>query len=199
MIEIEDKLVSLDVFEKHFVCDLQACKGACCVQGDAGAPLKNDEIKIIEANIGAIKKNMRKAGVDAIEEKGIYYIDQDDEPVTTLINKEECAFVYFDENKVAKCAIEKTFENSEMDFIKPISCHLYPIRVSKLNSYEAINYNQWNICQPACDCGIKLKVKVFRFLKKAIVRMWGDKFYNELDNVNKELEKKTKSDKTLFR
>ena len=190
MFQVGKSIISEELLDEHFVCDLSKCKGACCVQGDAGAPLKNDEIKIIESNIGAIKKNMRKEGVDAIEEKGVFYIDQDEEPVTTLINKEECAFVFFDENKIAKCSIEKTFENSEMDFIKPISCHLYPIRVSELNSYQAINYNQWNICQPACDCGIKLKVKVFRFLKKAIVRMWGNKFYAELENVNKELEKK---------
>tara|TARA_B100000674_G_scaffold444964_1_gene410938 strand:- start:67 stop:657 length:591 start_codon:yes stop_codon:yes gene_type:complete len=189
MIEIDDKLVSLDLFEKHFVCDLQVCKGACCVHGDAGAPLKEDEIDVIEKNIDAIKKNMRKEGRQAIDENGVFYIDEDNEPVTTLVNKEECAFVYFDDNKIAKCAIEKTFEDSDQDFIKPISCHLYPIRVSKLKSYEAINYHHWYICQPACDCGDKLKVKVFRFLKKAITRMWGLDFYNELEVVDKELKK----------
>lgn len=189
MIEIDDKLVSLDLFEKHFVCDLQACKGACCVHGDAGAPLKEDEIDVIEKNLDAIKKNMRKEGRQAIDENGVFYIDEDNEPVTTLVNKEECAFVYFDDNKIAKCAIEKTFEDSDQDFIKPISCHLYPIRVSKLKSYEAINYHHWDICQPACDCGDKLKVKVFRFLKKAITRMWGLDFYNELEVVDKELKK----------
>ena len=189
MIELGDKLISLDVFEKHFVCDLQACKGACCVHGDSGAPLQNDEIDLIEDHLDLIKKNMRPEGVKAIKEKGIFYIDQDNEPVTTLINEKECAFVFFDENKVAKCSIEKTFENIGNDFIKPISCHLYPIRVSKLNSMEAINYNQWDICKPACDCGIKLKVRVFQFLKKAIIRMWGPKFYSELENISNELKK----------
>ncbi len=190
MIELEDKLISLDVFEKHFVCDLQACKGACCVHGDSGAPLQNDEINIIEDHLDSIKKNMRLSGVKSIEENGVFYIDQDNEPVTTLINQKECAFVYFDQKKVAKCAIEKTFENTNIDFIKPISCHLYPIRVSKLNSYEAINYNQWEICKPACDCGDELKVKVFHFLKKAIIRKWGSEFYSELELINDELKKK---------
>ena len=111
MVEIEDKLVSLDVFNKHFVCDLNSCKGACCVKGESGAPLNESEIDIIEEHIEKIKPNMTKEGILAIEKKGIYYFDDDNEPVTTLINGEECAFVFLDKNNIAKCAIEKTYEN----------------------------------------------------------------------------------------
>ncbi len=189
MVEIEDKLVSLDVFNKHFVCDLNSCKGACCIKGDSGAPLIKSEIDIIEKQIEKIKPNMTIEGVLAIEKKGVYYFDEDNEPVTTLINGEECVFVFYDNNKVAKCAIEKTYENKQIDFIKPISCHLYPIRVSKLKSGEAVNYNSWDICSQACECGLKLKVRVFQFLKKAIIRMWGSSFYLELEKINIELEK----------
>ena len=188
MIEVEDKLVSLDVFEKKFACDLASCKGACCVKGDSGAPLTRDEIQRINDSIDQIKPNMRPEGLKAIKEKGIYYIDEDNEPVTTLVNGEECAFVYFDSNQVAKCAIEKTYNENKTTFIKPISCHLYPIRVAKLNLGQALNYNQWDICKPACDCGEQLKVPVFRFLKKAIIRKWGENFYGKLVKIEAHLK-----------
>jgi len=190
MIEIDDKIISLDIFEKHFLCDLNSCKGACCVKGDAGAPLTNQEIEKIEANIELIKPNMRKSGIAEIEKKGVFYIDQDNEPVTTLINKKECSFVYFDKNKVAKCSIEKTYKDNKINFFKPISCHLYPIRVQKLNNYQAINYNKWDICKSAIKCGVAKKVKVFSFLKSAIIRMWGIDFYKQIELINSELEKK---------
>lgn len=190
MIEIDDKIISLDIFEKHFLCDLNSCKGACCVKGDSGAPLTNKEISIIEANIDLIKPNMRKEGIDEIDKNGIFYIDDENEPVTNLINNEECAFVYFDKNKVARCSIEKTYRDKRINFIKPISCHLYPIRVKKLNSYQAINYNKWDICKSAIKCGIAKKVKVFSFLKDAIIRMWGLDFYKQIELINSELDKK---------
>ncbi len=101
-------------------------------------------------------------GIDAVNDKGVFYVDQDNEPVTMLVNKEECAFVFFDDNNIAKCAIEKTYQDKKINFLKPISCHLYPIRVSQLNSHQAINYNQWNICESACDFGKESNVKVYQ-------------------------------------
>ena len=190
MVEIEDKLISLDLFDKKFVCDLSACKGACCVKGDSGAPLEEDEILKLEKELPIIKSNMREEGVREVEENGVYYFDEENEPVTSLVNGEECAFVYFDSSNIAKCAIEKTFNENKTSFMKPISCHLYPIRVSNLNAGQAINYNKWDICKPACDCGEKLKVPVFRFLKNAIIRKWGELFFNELENVDKHLKGK---------
>ena len=189
MIEIDDKLISLDIFEKKFVCDLNACKGACCVEGDAGAPLKYEEIDIIEENLDAIKPYLRQEGLDAIEKTGIFYMDEDNEPVTTLVNESECAFVYFDDNNITKCGIEKAHSEGKIDFKKPISCHLYPIRVAQLRKFQAVNYNQWHICKPACSCGAKLNVPVYKFLKEPIIRAWGETFFKELELVAQELEK----------
>ena len=189
MVEIDDKLISLEIFEKKFACDISSCKGACCVKGDSGAPLTKNEIQLIKDSIDEIKQNMRPEGIKAIDDNDIYYIDDDNEPVTTLVNGEECAFVYFDENNIAKCSIEKTYNQSNSKIVKPISCHLYPIRVSKLNSGQALNYNNWDICKPACDCGEKLKLPVFRFLKNAIVRKWGDNFYSKLLKIEAHLKK----------
>lgn len=189
MIELEDKLISLDIFEKKFVCDLNACKGACCIEGDAGAPLSLEEVDIIEENLASIKPYMRAEGIEVVEKSGVFYMDEDNEPVTTLVNNAECAFVYFDEKGITKCAIEAAYYDKKIDFKKPISCHLYPIRVAKYRNFEAINYNEWHICKPACACGQKLNVSVYKFLKEPIIRKWGEGFFNELENIDKELEK----------
>ena len=186
LIELGDKIISTQIFEKKFVCDLNQCKGACCVEGDAGAPLNWDEVKIIQRDIEKIKPFMRQEGIDVIENSDIYYQDEDDEPVTSLVNEKECVFVQF-ENGIAKCAIEQANKEGATDFKKPISCHLYPIRLKKFNDYTAINYEEWEICQPACSCGEQLNVPVFKFLKEPLVRAFGAEFYNELEQVSKEI------------
>ncbi|MCE3295569.1 MAG: hypothetical protein K0R65_1283 [Crocinitomicaceae bacterium] len=190
LIEVKDKVVSLDLFEKRFVCDLNACKGACCVEGDSGAPITLDEIDLLENDLEAIKPFMRPEGIEAVEETGVFYLDIENEPVTTLINEKECAFVSFDESGTAKCAIEQAHKAGKTSFKKPVSCHLYPIRVQKYHSFQALNYNEWNICKPACECGTKLDVKVYRFLKEPIIRAFGEEFYAEMEIINSELEKK---------
>ena len=189
LVEIGDKVVSTQLFERKFVCDLNACKGACCIEGDSGAPLTFEEISIIEDDLDAIKPYMRQEGIDAIEKTGVFYMDQDNEPVTTLVNDAECAFVFFDENGITKCSIEQANREGKTTFKKPISCHLYPIRVKQFNEFKAINYDQWSICAPACDCGDKLNVPVFRFLKEPIIRAFGEGFFEELEVVDKELKK----------
>jgi len=189
LVEIDDKLVSTQIFENKFVCDLNACKGACCVEGDAGAPLTFEEVDQMEEDLEVYLPYMRKEGIEAVEKTGVFYLDQDGEPVTTLVNGAECAFVYFDENGITKCAIEKAYLEGKTTFKKPISCHLYPIRVKKFNDYEALNYDEWPICKPACICGEALDVPVYRFLKEPIIRAWGEKFYNELVVVDEELKK----------
>ncbi len=193
MVEIDDKLISLDVFEKRFVCDLSACKGACCVEGDNGAPLEEEEVGIIEDNLEAIKPYMRKEGLDAVAKTGVFYMDEDNEPVTTLVNDAECAFVFFDENNITKCSIEEAYNKGDISFKKPISCHLYPIRVAKLRNYLAVNYSHWNICKDACKLGAELNVKTFRFLKEPIIRKWGEAFYEDMERVDAELERKKNS------
>lgn len=189
LVEIGNKVVSTQIFERKFVCDLNACKGACCVEGDAGAPLTYEEVSILEDDLEAIKPFMRKKGIEAVEKTGVFYMDQDNEPVTTLVNNSECAFVYFDENGITKCAVEQAHKEGKTNFKKPISCHLYPIRVKKFNDFKALNYDKWNICEPACKCGESLNVPVFKFLKEPIIRAFGEDFFQELLIVDEEIKK----------
>ncbi len=189
LIEIQDKVVSLDIFEKKFVCDLNACKGACCIEGDAGAPLTFEEVDILEENLEFIVPYMRKEGIDAVNTTGVFYMDWDNSPVTTLVNEKECAFVAFNDKGIALCAIEQAHKSGKIDFKKPISCHLYPIRSKKYPTFEAINYNTWDICAGACTCGEQLDVKVYKFLKEPLIRAYGEDFYSELNYVDSEIEK----------
>lgn len=188
LIEIGDKVISTQIFERKFVCDLNACKGACCIEGDAGAPLTIEEIDQIEEDLESIKPYMRAEGIDEVNKNGVFYMDQDNEPVTALINGGECAFVYFDEVGITKCAIEQAHKDGKTDFKKPISCHLYPIREKKFNDFTALTYNEWNICQPACTCGDKLDVPVYKFLKEPIIRRFDEAFFEELETVAKEMK-----------
>lgn len=188
LVEIEDKIVSTQIFERQFVCDLTACKGACCIEGDNGAPVTAEEVQIIEANLPKIKPFMRPEGIAAVEKSGVAYLDNDLEPATTLVNGAECAFVFFDDAGIAKCAIEKAQREGHIDFLKPISCHLYPIRTKQFQDYTALNFEKWDICEPACACGEKLDVPVYKFLKEPLIRAFGPKFFQELEVVASELE-----------
>lgn len=188
LVEIDGKIVSTQIFDRKFVCDLNACKGACCVEGDAGAPLTFEEVSIMEDALEVIKPFMRKEGIEAVEETGVFYMDQENVPVTTLVDGKECAFVYFDDQGITKCSIEKAHKEGKLDFKKPISCHLYPIRTKTFDDFEALNYSEWHICSPACACGEKLDVPVFRFLKEPLIRKYGEAFYAELETVDRELK-----------
>lgn len=188
LVEIDDKIVSTQIFERKFVCDLNACKGACCIEGDAGAPLSYEEASILEDELENIKPYMRQEGIDAIEKTGVFYIDQDNEPGTTLVNEKECAFVYFDENNITKCSIEQAHKDGKTDFKKPISCHLYPIRIKQFSEYLAINYDTWSICSDACTLGQSLNVPVYKFLKEPLIKAFGLDFFKELELVDKELK-----------
>ncbi|MFT5581866.1 MAG: hypothetical protein ACI9G9_001127 [Psychromonas sp.] len=188
LVEVEDKIISTQIFERKFVCDLSACKGACCVEGDAGAPLTMEEIDIIEENVESYFPYMRQEGIDAVKKTGVFYMDQENEAGTTLVNEKACAFAYFENDGTAKCSIEKAHQDGKTDFKKPISCHLYPIRVKQINDLTAINYNEWDICTPACDCGANLDVPVYKFLKEPLIRAFGKEFYNELEVIDKEIK-----------
>ena len=185
LVEILDKVVSTELFDRNFICDLNACKGACCVLGDSGAPLTYEEVDQMEADLDEYLPYMRPEGIAEVEKNGVFYIDQDNEPVTSLVNGGECAFVYFDEKGITKCAIEKAHSEGKTNFKKPISCHLFPIRVKKFDKLTALNYSEWDICEPACASGDKLDVPVYRFLKEPIQRAFGEEFYHELDTVSK--------------
>lgn len=189
MIEIEDKVLSRDIFEKKFVCDLNACKGACCVEGSSGAPLEKEEVKILEKIYEDVKPFLNAKGIKAIEKQGTWVIDADGDKVTPLVSKEkECAYTIF-ENGFALCGIEKAYKAGATDFRKPISCHLYPIRTRKYAKFEALNYDVWHLCEPACACGEKLQVPVYKFLKEALVRKYGEEFYKMVEAAADEVLK----------
>ena len=190
LIEVKDKIVSTQLFDKKFVCDLNACKGACCIEGNSGAPLTLEEIDLLEENIEKIMPFMRPEGIEQVEENGVFYMDEDNEAVTTLVNGGECSFVYFDENNITKCGIEQAYNSGKIDFNKPISCHLYPIREKQFNDFRALTYDVWPICAPACACGDKLDVPVYRFLKGSIIRAYGEDFFEALEEVDKGLKSK---------
>jgi len=189
MIRIDKILVSEEIFEKRFLCDLSACKGACCVEGDSGAPVEAEEIGIMEQALEDIKPYMRKEGIDRVDEVGVFTVDTDGEYVTPLVDGKECAFVNFDQHGIAKCAIEMAYRDGKIDFPKPVSCHLYPIRLTELKDFTAVNYHHWPVCDPARSCGAKLDVKVFRFLKEPIIRKFGADFFQELESADEFLSR----------
>jgi len=182
MIEIGKTLISDDVIEEQFVCDLTKCKGACCVEGDLGAPLNEEELEDIDRVIDHVKSYLTPEAIEVLEKEGGYLLDEDGDLSTTTINGKECAFAFYDENSILKCSIEQAHKDGKTDFKKPISCHLYPIRVVKLPEFEALNYDRWSICAPACDLGSELKVPVYKFLKEPLIRKYGEKWYEELEN-----------------
>jgi len=181
MIIIEDTLISDEIYTESFVCDLPVCHGGCCVHGDAGAPLEKAESNVLDAIYPLVKPFLRPEGIQAIEKQGKYVEDIDGEFTTPLVDRRECAYVFFDENNIAKCAIEKAWEEKKIDFKKPVSCHLYPIRITPYSNYEAVNYHRWPICECARKNGKKLKVKIYQFLKEPLIRKYGEDWYEQLD------------------
>ncbi len=187
MIQIGEKIISRELFENHFICHLEKCEGNCCVFGDSGAPLEKDEAESLEDKLYRIEPFLRVEGLQAVREQGAWVIDRDGDRVTPLVGREECAYAVF-ENNIARCAIEQAYDAGAISFRKPVSCHLYPIRVAKLKQGIALNYHQWSICEPARILGKKEAVPVFRFLKDSLIRVYGEEFYRELEMVYAELK-----------
>ncbi len=185
MIHLGRALISDEVFTEHFVCDLNACKGACCVEGEAGAPLLPEEAELLERILPKVQPFLRPEGVAALEEQGAWVFDQDGEHSTPLRDGAECAYAVF-ENGKALCGIEKAHAAGAIEFKKPISCHLYPIRVTRYVSFDALNYHRWPICSPACALGNQLKVSVYRFLKEPLIRLYGPEWYSDLEKLDQE-------------
>jgi len=189
---IQDKLISDDVIEEKFICNLNACKGACCWEGDFGAPLEAEEIEILDKIYEKIKPHLSKEGIKAIEEKGtsVFY-EEPKEYGTSLQPNGACAFMTKNELGIAKCGIEQAHAKGDIDFKKPISCHLYPIRIKKDERilFEALNYDNWDICSPACELGKKEQVPVYQFLKEPLIRKYGEDFYEELEAAAKYMKK----------
>lgn len=187
MVQIDDKIVSTDIFTKRFVCNLSVCKGECCVEGESGAPLEEEETTILEEIYPIVKPYLSNKAIEEIERQGKWVIDSDGDKVTPIINKKECVYTYFDDEGICKCAIDKAFQDGKIDFKKPISCHLYPIRVAKYPDFEALNYHIWPICHSARELGGQLGVPIYKFLKEPIIRKYGQSFYDEMEDVEKSL------------
>lgn len=181
MIILDNAVLSDDLKERHFVCDLNKCKGACCVEGDLGAPLDEEELPLIEEVIDAVKPYLSKEGLEVIEKEGAYILDEEGDYSTTTIDGRECAFAIYDEKNILKCAIDQAYRDGKVTWQKPISCHLYPIRITKYDHYDALNYDQWDICAPACNLGEQLKVPVYKFLKEPLIRKYGTEWYGKLE------------------
>ncbi len=183
MIIVGNALVSEDILEKKFECQISLCKGACCVQGDAGAPLDDEELHTIESEIENIKPFMAPEGLGLLAEKGFYEKDRDGDLVTSCRTSGECVFVVYDELGIAGCAVEKAYFSGQTGFRKPMSCHLYPIRAKKYGAYTALNYDHWSICSDACRVGENKKVPVYIFLKEALIRKMSRQWYEEFEAV----------------
>jgi hypothetical protein len=186
MFQIGKTIVSEDILDREFVCNLNACKGSCCVEGEAGAPVTKEETEILKQIFPKVIPFLRNEGIDAIEKQGFYTTNPVGDFETTLVNKKECAYAIFDDQGIAKCGIEEAFNKGIIDFKKPISCHLYPVRIQEYSRLTAVNYHSWPICDDACVLGKELKVPTYIFVKDALVRKFGNVWFDELDSAAKE-------------
>ncbi len=183
MIQIDDKIVSLDIITARFLCDLSACRGICCVEGNSGAPLEPDEVAVLESEWKNYRPYMVPAGIDAVGEQGFAVLDDDGDLTTTLVNDAECAYAV-QEDGVTLCAIEKAWKAGKTPFRKPISCHLYPIRLIKFsNGGVGLNYHRWGICRQAVTNGQRQGIPLFRALREPIVRRFGEEFFRSLEEA----------------
>ena len=188
MIQIDDTVVSDILLEKKFVCNLNACKGACCVEGDAGAPLEENELEELASVFPLVKEYLSENSIKALNED-LFTLDEDGEYVTQLVNGKECAFVFFDKKGITKCSIEQAYNDGKTNFKKPISCHLFPIRLTQYKNFTAVNYAHWDICDEACDLGEKLGVQTYQFLKEPLIRKFGENWFKELERIDTKLRK----------
>lgn len=180
MLQIQDTLVSLDLAERYFCCDLEACKGQCCLDGDAGAPLAEGEAEQIRNILPEIWNDLLPAAQREIEENGVSYTDIEGDEVTSLVEGTNCVFATVDENGCWICAIERAFRQGRIQFYKPVSCHLYPVRLKKYDSFTAVNYHRWKICKAAEVLGRAKGIRAYQFLEGPLRRRFGDEWYNEL-------------------
>jgi len=188
MLEIDDKIISTEIFEREFVCDLSQCKGECCVQGDSGAPLEPNEVEKIRDHFEQILPYMTENGIKSVREHGFGVIDSDGELGTPLIDNQACAYIFYS-GDIALCAIEQAYNDGKIDFQKPISCHLYPIRTTKHIDFTALNFHKWDICKSALKKGKMTQTPVFQFLKAPIIRQFGSEFFEQLEIAHEHFSK----------
>lgn len=188
MVQIDDVVISLDVFTQKFICNLDACKGECCIEGDAGAPVEEDEVTELEKVLPIVWDALSPEAKAVIDQQGVCYRDSDGDLVTSIVNGKDCVFTCYDERGYCYCAIEKAYREGRVDFYKPVSCHLYPIRVGSYGPYRAVNYHRWDVCKAAVILGRKENVPVYKFLKEPLIRKFGKDWYAELELVAEELQ-----------
>ena len=188
MIQIGDTVISELLLENKFICNLDACKGACCIEGDAGAPLDEEELQELVDVYPHTKEYLSDKAIAALEED-LYTLDTDGEYVTQLVDGKECAFVFFKEDGTTQCSIEQAYKDGKTSFKKPISCHLFPVRLNQYKDFTAVNYAYWDICDDACILGEKLGVSTYKFLKEPLIRKFGEKWYKELELVDQHMER----------
>ena len=162
------------------MCNLEKCKGACCVEGELGAPLEEEELVILEEISAKIEPYLTPEGKREIEKQGAWIEDYEGDYSTPTINDRECVYAFYDDENVLKCGIEQAYLDGKIDYKKPISCHLYPIRLKEYNDFIAVNYSEWSICSPACTYGKELGVPVYKFLREPLIRRFGEHWYQEL-------------------
>jgi len=190
MIQVQDTLISDDLFEVQFICDLCKCKGQCCVDGESGAPITQEEFTAINEILPEIWDDLSPKAQELIKEQGIAYTDTDGELVTSIINGEECVFTKFDENGICKCTIDSAYREGRTSVQKPISYHLYPVRLQNYADFTAVNYHRWSICQPALKLGRRESLPLYKFLREPLIRRFGESWYEEVCEVAKLLEEK---------
>ncbi|MCU0431659.1 MAG: DUF3109 family protein [Cytophagaceae bacterium] len=181
MFSIGHAVISDDVAERFFVCDLLKCKGACCVEGDLGAPLTSEELTTLEEVYDKVEPYLSERGKKEIEKQGLYITDEEGDFSTPTVDGLECAYAIYDKKGILKCGIEQAYRDGKIKWQKPISCHLYPIRITRYDNYEAVNYDRWHICNPACNHGKELGVELYKFLKEPLIRKYGHLWYLELE------------------
>ncbi len=187
MLSLGETIISSAIFEEKFACDIEKCRGYCCLHGDSGAPLEAGEAKILEELWPVLRQYMRPEGIRAVELKVNIIIDSDGDIVTPLIGKAECAYAQY-KNGIYSCAIEHAWEEKKISFRKPISCHLFPIRIKKYEEFDAVNYEELKICKPALKRGRAEDIPVYRFLEQALIRVYGKKWYKELLSAADEIK-----------
>lgn len=180
MLIVQDCIVTEDIIDKFFSCDLAQCKGECCVEGDCGAPLLEEEIPILERILPEVAPYMTPEGLDVVRREGVSALDNAAEPCTPLVNSRECAYVAWGEDGTAYCAIEQAYRDGKIDWKKPVSCHLYPIRVDVFGQFTAVNYHQWDICRCAVKCGLQSGTPLYEYLKEPLIRRFGQAWYDDL-------------------
>lgn len=193
MLQIQNTLVSLDMIEKFFCCDLDACLGACCIEGDAGAPLNQEEDRKLKSLLPEIKPHLTPKAVETIEEFGASYRDPEGDTVTQLIEGSACVYTCMEKNGVCLCALEKARRAGHNNIFKPISCSLYPARIKEYDSFTAVNYDRWKICRPAEKLGREKGIRVYEFLKEPLIRRFGTDWYEELELTAREYLKQSET------